>query len=423
MKEKYDVVVAGGGAAGVAAAIGAHKAGASVLLVERSGNFGGQAVNSCVASYCGFYTHGEKIRQIVKGVGQEVLEQLDAIGEYRGYRLSPTGNAIITFDEEALKYAFDRLIETYGFDVALHCSVTGVEKSAGGKTITAVRCTDDERTYRIAAGQFVDATGDGNLAYAAGLSYRFGDGKGFSYPTSRVMRIDRVPSDLQFPPAMLKEAILKAKADGYTHITKETGIIFRAASDTVYAILPSAEVRDLTSGTLTACELDTRLQSRTYLEIFRKYIPGMEECRLVSTGNRLGIRDSRHFETRAEVTSEEVRNGVKPEDTIAMGAWPCEMHRSLSAMIEYIYVNNDDCYGISLKALQAKETDNLMFAGRQIGADHEAFASVRVMGTGFATGHAAGVAAALKAKDNACSVREIQKELVRQNAHLEGINL
>ena len=91
VKKQYDVLVVGGGAAGMAAAIGAAKTGASCLLVERYGCLGGQATTANVLSYCGFFTHGENAQQIVKGVGQEILEELHALGQYDGYTLSPVG--------------------------------------------------------------------------------------------------------------------------------------------------------------------------------------------------------------------------------------------------------------------------------------------------------------------------------------------
>ena len=120
--QSYDVVVVGGGAAGIAAAVGAAQAGAACLLVERNGSLGGQATNANVASYCGFFTHSNPPQQIVRGVGQQVLELLHELGAYDGYRLSSVQNAIVTLDEEALKYALDLLVQRYsGLKVLLHC--------------------------------------------------------------------------------------------------------------------------------------------------------------------------------------------------------------------------------------------------------------------------------------------------------------
>ncbi|MSD39661.1 FAD-dependent oxidoreductase, partial [Faecalibacterium prausnitzii] len=138
--QSYDVVVVGGGAAGIAAAVGAAQAGAACLLVERNGSLGGQATNANVASYCGFFTHSNPPQQIVRGVGQQVLELLHELGAYDGYRLSSVQNAIVTLDEEALKYALDLLVQRYsGLKVLLHCRMISAQTSPDG-SIQSIHC-------------------------------------------------------------------------------------------------------------------------------------------------------------------------------------------------------------------------------------------------------------------------------------------
>lgn len=416
-RKRYDVVVVGGGASGIAAAIGAAKAGASCLLVERYGCLGGQATTANVSSYCGFFTHGENPVQIVKGVGEEVLAELHKLGFYDGYRLSPVGNAIVVLDQEATKFALDEVISHYPIDVLLHCRMVKVESDVEKGEIYKIFCVDDQETYEFSAGAFVDATGDANLSYLAGAEFRYGDGKGNGQASTRVMRLDRVPADVSFKPAVLESIFTQAKKDGYQHLTKESGIVFRAGEDTVYAILPSVWIPDLSAETLTACEMNTRRQAQEYLEAFRKYLPGMENCRLVSTAIQLGLRDTRHILGEKTLTGEQVLHGEKQKDSVARGAWPCEMHTEINKIANYAFVDNDEYYSIPLGCLQAKNWKNLWCGGRIISADPLAFASVRVMGCGFATGQAAGVAATLYQKKG-CTVNAVQKELLRQGALL-----
>lgn len=423
IRNTYDVIVVGGGSAGIAAAIGAVKAGARCLLIERNGSFGGQATNSNVASYCGFFTKGSNPQIAVSGVGGEVINRLKDLGGCN-YRLSTTGNSIYAFDEELLKYTLDSIVRDYELDVMLYCSLIGANVSENGKRIESIRCIDDENEYEFSAGCFVDATGDANLAYKAGASYRFRSGEGHGYPTTRVMRIDHVDPSVSFSPKYLEKIITRAKKDGFRYLTKEAGIVFRTHEDTAYAILPSVEVPSLDSRTLTECEMNTRRQCQEYMKVFRKYVPGMENARLVTSGAKLGLRDTRHVSGRYELTGDDVRNAARFEDGVARGAWPCEMHKGLTAMISYIYVKDDGYYQIPLRALRAKDLDNLFCAGRTISADPVSYASVRVMGTGFATGHAAGVAAAVtsgsadldSAELDKRVVTKIQKELVSQFA-------
>ena len=164
-----DVAVAGGGSAGVAAAVGAARAGARVLLLERSPYLGGQSTHSCVVAYCGFHSRGNPPTQVVKGVGETVLQKLRALGEKAAYAVSPvTGNASIRFDPEVLKLALDQVMDDAGAAYLLHTSIIGVQVREG--TLGLLRCVDDEGEYTVAAKSFVDATGDANLAHMAGLT-------------------------------------------------------------------------------------------------------------------------------------------------------------------------------------------------------------------------------------------------------------
>ena len=288
--------------------------------------------------------------------------------------------------------------------------------STNKHTIISVTCADDETIYEFTAKAFVDGSGDANLAHMAGASIRYGDGNGTGQASTRMMQIDRVSSEVKFKPSILEEIFTKAKKDGYKHLTKESGIVFRTNDDTVFAILPSVWVPALDARTLTACEINTRKQAQEYMEVFHKYMPGMENCRLISTGANLGIRDTRHIIGKETLSYDNVINGLKPETGIARGAWPCEMHIDINKMAQYVFLKEDDYYRIPFGCLVPQDISNLWCAGRTISADAKAFASVRVMGTGFATGHAAGVAAALHVNNATSSVQDVQKELQKQNA-------
>ena len=139
-KLKYDVVVIGGGAAGISAAIGAKKRGQSVVLIERSSCLGGQATNANVASYCGFFTSGSEPKQIIGGVGQMVLDKLAAIGKYDGYRLSTVGNAIVPLDSEALKFVLDELVLENEIPTLLYCTL--IKAKTENSKITMIECVD-----------------------------------------------------------------------------------------------------------------------------------------------------------------------------------------------------------------------------------------------------------------------------------------
>ena len=413
----YDVIVVGGGASGLAAAIGAKNAGKTVLLLDRNGSLGGQCTNSNVASYCGFFNRGDRMQQIIFGIGDEVLRKLRKIGYYDRYQISPAGNAIITLDIEATKYALDLIAADHQLEYLLHCRVVEALMNEDGTVIEGVKCVDDEGYFEFSADAFVDASGDGNLGYLANAPYRFGDGNGSVQMSTRILRIDHVDPSVQFTPDNLEKVFLRAKSEGFNHLTKESGMVVRTHEDTIIALLPSIAVSALDAKTLTECEVDTMSQAIEYMKAFRKYMPGMENARLVWSGASMGIRDTRHLKGEYQLTGDDILSARKQEDAIACGAWPCEIHKELNKMAQYTLIPENDWYEIPLRCLKVKKIKNLWSSGRIIDVDPIAFASVRVMGIGFATGHAAGVAAAI-VKNGIADTKLVQEELLRQNAKI-----
>ena len=161
-----DVAVLGGGAAGVAAAIGASRAGAKTVLIERNPYFGGQATNSQVTAYCGFFTRGENYDQVVEGVGGEVLKRLEKYGTNIHPRPSKsTGNVSVSFNPEYVKLVMDQILQESSVEYYLHSQMYEVLNNNG--TIEEIKCTDDEGTFTVRAKAFVDASGNANLVHFA----------------------------------------------------------------------------------------------------------------------------------------------------------------------------------------------------------------------------------------------------------------
>ena len=344
-----------------------------------------------------------------------LLDKLSAMGKYNGYRLSTVGNAIIPLDSEALKFALDELIIENDVDVLLYCNLFKAEVVEN--KITAIKCFDDEGVINISGKVFIDASGDGNLAYLAGAEIIFGNPSGVTQMATNVMRIGNFDMSLNITPKDIHEAILKAKKDGLKNFSKESGIIFKVEhTKNGFAILPSVKVNSLDCATLTISEMNTRKQAQEYIKAFRKYIPGMENCTLITTGPKLGIRETRHIVGKYTLTGNEVVSGAKNERSIARGAWPCENHSKENEMAEYLWIKDGDYYDIPIDILMSKNISNLWSAGRTVSADPVAFASVRVMGISFGTGHAAGVGAAYMAKYGNVDVQAVRNELKKQGA-------
>lgn len=411
----YDVAVVGGGVAGIAAAVGAAQAGARTVLLERAAYLGGEATNAGVTAFAGIYASGSSGHKVVGGVCDQVLDHLARLGQDICSGVTATGNLTIKFSPEYLKLALDDMAEEAGVDLFCHCQVIGAKTD--GPRLTAIECADDSGRFEVNAGAFIDASGDANLAFLSGVPTVWGNGRGQTQIATLSVRIDRIDKDADISPAAVEQAILKAKADGMKHLTREKGFILRRdREDFGFALLPSIVLKNLDAKTLSDAERDGRKQALAYVEAFRKYMPGLERCRLVSTGPVLGIREGRKMVGLYTLTGEDVVGAVKRPDAVARGGWMPEIHRDPNKMGEYIPVEKGSYFDIPLSALRSIQLENLYGAGRAVSADEVAFASIRVMGTGFATGHAAGVAAAVKARTGEAEIKKVREELLRQNA-------
>ena len=414
---EYDCAVVGGGASGVAAAIGAAQTGVKTLLIERSPYFGGQATHANVPSYCGFFTQSDPPEQAVAGVGQMVLANLASLGFYQGPRKTArTGTHIVTLDAEAVKFAMDKCITASRADYLLHTAVISAEVVDG--LVKSITCITDGGRLRIGAKSFVDASGEGNLVAMCGGGFKIGDGNGHMQVGTMMFRIGGVPLDVDINPFTIQEAILKGKDAGITPLGKDLGIIVRipGKSGDVLGILADEEVDPLDVENLTKCEISGRKQAWAYLETFRRFLPGFENAYLVHSGPQFGVRDSRHIIGEYVLTGEEAISGRRFHDAIARGAWYCESHPEKGKPNISIPIKDLSYFHIPIGCLKVKNKQNLWAAGRIISCDSIAFASVRVMGTGFATGQAAGVAAALQAHKGVVDIEAVQKELIQQGA-------
>jgi hypothetical protein len=166
-------------------------------------------------------------------------------------------------------------------------------------------------------------------------------------------------------------------------------------------------------------ERSARRQAQDYLEVVRS-LPGCHNAYIVSTGPEMSTRESRHQIGRTQLTEKEVLQPGPVDDAIALGAWPIESHPGPGMPLEWKYIGDPGFYGIPLGVLHSHDTPNLFAGGRTVDGDRGAGASLRVMGTALATGHAAGVAAALTADIGKAETEAVRAELNRQDARLPG---
>jgi hypothetical protein len=398
----------------VAAAIGAAQAGASVALVERAPYLGGAATHSNVLTYCGIWTQADPAVQIVRGVGGDVLEEIAALGGDASPVRTPSNVVIALLDPEIVKFALDRVCERANVDILLHTTIIGAASALDG--VAWIDAFDHGGKQTISAGAFVDASGEADLAAFAGAAVRYGGSDGAVQNGTLVVRFGGIAGDADTSRVAWERAVQAAKARGADALTKEHGLVIRIpGSNDVLAYLADEDYDVRDARTHGLAERHGRRQAWQLLDAI-KTLPGHERAYIVTTGPSIGTRESRHIVAKRPLTEAEVVGGARFPDSIALGGWPVEHHPGAGLPNTWIRIKDEGAYEIPLGTLQSATHPNLFSAGRTIDADRYAYASLRVMGTAFATGQAAGVAAAQTARDGATDAGRVRVELERQGA-------
>lgn len=413
--DDYDVVVVGGGSAGIAAVVGAAATGASVCLVEQYGFLGGAATNSSVLTHCGFFDQTGS--QVVKGVGQQVLDKLAARTVYRTMLVPETGNTIVLLDMETIKVVFDELLTETGVRVLLHSTLVGTETD--GNRLSAALIAHRGGPARITGRAFVDCSGDGALSAASGAATLISE-VGERQPATLVMRVGGVPEQVEVSASAIATAVQTYRAAEPAigaDLVRSSGIAVRLPVSREIMLLLVDQHRDvLDVDELTRAEVEARRLSWLYLAAFRRFLPGWQDAFLSATGPQIGIREARRLHGIEQVSALDVSSGRKrPQDAIARCGWPMENHVA-PGVTEYGGIKDHGWYHIPFGAIRSSSLDNLLAGGRLVSSDNRAYASLRVMGTSFATGHACGVAAAGYARSGRHDYAAVRRELDNQGA-------
>jgi hypothetical protein len=306
--------------------------------------------------------------------------------------------------------------ERAGVEVRLDSRLIAAHRSGG--LVYAVEVADHQGIHNISAAAFVDATGEADLAAFAGAAVRYGNDGRVQNGTLGV-RFGGIGPQAEVTRETLGTAIAASKRQG-APLLAERGLVARLpiSGDVVaYVVDEGYDARDARE--LTRAQSHARIQAQDYLTALRT-LPGCADAYIVTTGPEIGTRESRHILGRYRLTEAEVLTAARNDDAIALGAWPIEYHPGPGIPPQWQFIADDRHYDIPYGVLCSIDTANLFAAGRTVDADRGAGASLRVMGTAFATGQAAGIGAALFANHAAPpAVPAVQRELVSQGAYLE----
>jgi FAD dependent oxidoreductase len=391
-----DVVVIGGGSAGLAAAVESARRGARTILLERLGFAGGMGTASLVHTFCGLYLPGDGPAQIANpGFPEEIeyrMRQLTGQPPVRMGRLWVLMQHPVVFAELA-----DTLLQEAGVQTHFHSEVTGVEETSDGWKIEAI-CRGGKQTLICRA--LVDASGDAVVASLTNTKAPMIDSPRLQRPAYVFgIQAGGHPSLGLTVAAQIVEGI----RTGALH-KAILGLHFRESgrSGEIFGSLDLSgnelgEYDPLDPDCLSQLESSGRRWASSAVNYLRENAAGWQNAYISHWPQRAGIRESRRWQGRAILSGEDIISGKRHADEIALATWPLEL-RETNRGPKLRYPGNDKPAGIPFGCLRPEGTDRLFVAGRCISCDHEAQASIRVMGTCFATGQAAGRAAAMIAE-------------------------
>jgi hypothetical protein len=408
-----DVLIAGGGPGGLAAAVAAARNGANTLLVERYGFLGGMATAGLVNPYMTYWAGKE---QIIEGIHQEICDRLTAMGAYG--KSSRTA-----FDPEAFKYIADRMCEDAGVHVLLHTILTDV--SVSDNRIECVEIAGKSGKQSAKAKIFIDATGDADISFMAGAACEKGRVEdGLMQPMTLNFRVCKV--DISRMPNWEERNALydHAKAEGRVDCPRENVLLFLTTREgEVHFNQTRITHADGTSSEdLTRAEIEGRRQAWQFLEFLRSDVPGFEDAEIQVSGPQVGMRETRRVIGDYLLTEEDVLTARKFPDCIARGSYDIDIHNPEGSGTVIKRLKPGESYDIPYRCLTPKGIDNLLIAGRPISATHEAHSSLRIMPICIAIGQAAGAAAALSVKSEVIprklNIQQLQSTLRSQGANL-----
>lgn len=446
-----DVLVVGGGPAGIGAALGAAAAGSSVILVERYGFLGGNATAALVMPLMSFHTqhapvelapvvttllphdhgHGDPI---IAGAVATLLERLIAAGG----ALAPTLQTgyVVPFDPEIFKLVTLELLDEAGVKMLFHAFASGV---IGDANVQGAVFETKSGPVVIRARTVVDCTGDGDMAARAGARFEIGrSDDGLVQPMTlmfRMVEFDRnaFAEYLRENPTQwrgvhgLWDLIRRATEAGELQLPREDMLFFATPHEHEVSVNSTRVTRVLGTNVwdLSYAEWMSRRQMRQIVDFLRRRVPGFERSYLAQSGVNVGVRETRRILGDYQLTGADVLAARKFDDVIARCSYPIDIHNPKGSGTTLRRLPPGEAYDIPLRSLLPVGIDGLMVAGRCISGTHEAHSSYRVMPVAMAVGQAAGICAALAARGRAMPravpYQDVQRELVRQGANLRGV--
>ena len=443
VKIDCDVLVIGGGTAGISAAIASSRHGAKTTLIEQYNCVGGMATVGLVGPFMtSFDTEGKE--QIVKGIFEEMVQKMIKEGGAIHPSEVPAGvdhasfiveahHNVTPFDPEIMKYVAMEMLLEAGVEVKLHTRLVRALMTDG--VIEHVVFSDKSGLGLAKASTFVDATGDADLAAFSGAPFEKGreeDGK--LQPATMFLRIGNVndgkvrawATEMKNEGRLFQSSVAKAREEGNfpENLPRDSVGMYRQPREGEWRINTSRilGIDGTDPDSLTRAEIEGRRQAIGLMKFFNTYCYGLEDAYLIDTANQVGIRETRRIEGLYTLTKDDVQEARQFEDAIARYSFFLDIHNpegSGQETAQRLFITGGRYFEIPYRCLVPIKVDNLLVCGRSISADHHANGATRIMPACFATGQAAGTAAAQTVEDG-CKPAGVDVEKLQAALRKDG---
>jgi len=432
-ERRADVLVIGGGPAGIAAAIASARTGASTFLVEQQGFLGGAATASLVGPFMSCLSL-DGTTKVIDGIFGEVVDRMVSIGGAlpsgetgagKGYSsfITMSHHGVTSFEPYALKIVADQLVQEAEVKILLHSTFLQPIIEAG--ELRGAIIATKSGLMALYAKVTVDTTGDADVAFRAGAEMVKGREKdGLMQPATLFFRVGNVNDTIveengkhYADGTLFRDYIDKARGVGDFKIPRDRIGIYKTPTQGIWRVNTTRVLGvDGTSvDDLTRAEIEGRQQVIQLMRFFRKYLPGFENAILIGIAPNIGVRETRRIIGEYVLTEQDLVTGKLFDDSIACCGYEIDIHSLIGDGSRDEAVAN--IYSIPYRSLVPKTLDNLLVAGRCLSATHVASSATRVMPPCFATGQAAGTAAALASRESILP-REVVPDILR--ATLKG---